>query len=236
MSVVNQSDNPIELRKGTRFLNQAGMIFTIPRRLSVDARSRETITATAAAEDLYGQIIGERGNVPPDLQWTIPGLSEEDQKVIFGQNRTAGTGGTTAYANVVTAQDLELAKTRLQQELEAAAKEEVEKQRVARDDGTPGHTFRLLTPTKLLKTEYRGISVPDRLVGKEAQSVTASGSLTYTVLGYDIQPILGLLRDRLTEHVREGKALREDRSTPTTSTCASSSTTTTSLGPRSPPS
>ncbi len=210
MSVVNQTDNPIELRKGTRFLNQAGMIFTIPRRLMVDARSRTTITATAAAEDLYGQIIGERGNVPPDLQWTIPGLSETDQKVIFGQNRTAGTGGTTAYATVVTAQDLELAKTRLRQELEADAKEKVERERIARDDGTPDHTFRLLTPTKLLKTDFRDISVPDHLIGKEAVSITASGALTYTVLGYDIQPILELLRNRLTEHVRDGKALRED--------------------------
>ncbi len=210
MAVVNQTENDIELRKGTRFMNQAGMIFTIGNRLKVPARSQKVVKATAAAEDIYGQIIGERGNVPMDLQWTIPGLSEEDQKVIFGQNRTAGTGGTTAYATVLTQQDLDLAKSRLEQELEAAAKEEVEWQRSERDRRTENGTFRLLTPTKLFIMKFEGESLPYDKLKTEVSSITASGSLTYTVLGYDLAPILDLLKDRLTEHVRDGKALRED--------------------------
>lgn len=47
-------------------------------------------------------------------------------------------------------------------------------------------------------------------MGQETNSLTASGTLVYTVLGYDLEPILELLRGRLTEHVREGKKLRED--------------------------
>lgn len=210
MSVVNQTDDDIELRKGTRFMNQAGMIFTIPQRLTVPARSQKVTKATAAAEDMYGQIIGERGNVPADLQWTIPGLNEDDQKVIFGQNKTAGTGGTTAYATVLTQQDLDLAKSRLEQELEAAAKEEVEWRRSERDARTEHQSFRLLTPTKLFTKQFQNESLPTHLLGKEVSSITASGSLVYTVLGYDLEPILALLKERLTEHVREGKALRED--------------------------
>ncbi len=210
MSVVNQTENDIELRKGTRFMNQAGMIFTIPQRLKVPGRSQKNVTATAAAEDLYGQIIGDRGNVPADLQWTIPGLNEADQKLIFGQNRTAGTGGTTAYATVLTEQDLKLAQSRLEQELEAAAKGEVEWRRSERDARTLANSFRLLTPTKLFKKEFQHLSLPTQLVGQETNSLTASGTLVYTVLGYDLEPILELLRGRLTEHVREGKKLRED--------------------------
>jgi hypothetical protein len=56
----------------------------------------------------------------------------------------------------------------------------------------------------------KDIALPKEQVGQEVSSISVSGKLEYTVLGYDIDPILQLLSQRLAEHVRDGKALRTD--------------------------
>lgn len=210
MRIVNTSTQNLTLVSGTRFLNQAGMIFRLDQRVSVPAKSQKTTAATAGDTDTYGEIIGERGNVPADLEWTLPGLSPELQPLVKGINTTAGTGGTTAFAHVVSEQDLTLARARLEQELLTAAEQLREGERTVRNANEPNASLRLLTPTRLVRNAFQDVSIPFDQIGTEADSIDVTGSLEQRVLAYDAQTIFQLLRERLSTHVREGKLLRTD--------------------------
>lgn len=210
MRVVNKTDDVVGLMKGTRFVNQAGMIFRIQKRVIVPANSNLTVQAVADDADLYGEVIGLRGNVAAGLRWDIPGLSPDEQKVIYGENTTAGEGGSTSYRTVLKPDDIATAKARLEQELEADAKVEVEKRRDELNVQDASRTISLLMLPELIHKEYSDFSEPTDQLGKEIPSFTIQGTITFTVLGYDSKAILDLLAEKLRTHVREGKELLQD--------------------------
>lgn len=207
MTIINQTDTIAGLKKGTRFVNQAGMVFRIQKLVLIPPHGEVTARAIADDLDLYEQIIGERGNVPAGLRWDLPGLSVDEQKKIFGENRGPGEGGSTSYRQVLKSDDIAAAKTRLEQELEAAAKEEIEKQRVLLNSRDTTKTIQLILLPELIRKEFVDIHQPDDKLGQALQSFTIDGSLKFTVLGYDAKAILDVLSEKLRTHVREGKQM-----------------------------
>ena len=210
LTVVNKSSEVYSLRKGTRFSNQAGMVFRIQEPAIVQPGSEIAVVATAEDVDLYGQIIGDRGNVPAGLKWDIPGLSPEERLKVYGENRKPGTSGTTSYRTVLKKEDLDLARKRLEQELLATAKQMIEEEREARNAGAP---FRLeiLQYQELTKTAYIDTVLPTQFLGEPVTSVPVEGGIVYSVYAYDQDAILAMLKKELISHVREGKRLLVDR-------------------------
>lgn len=214
MTVINKAGETYSLRPGTRFSNQAGMIFRILDYAIVDAGKEVTVRAEAEDLDLYGQIIGDRGNVPSGLKWEIPGLSAEERPLVYGENRSAGVGGTTAYRTVLRQEDLDLAQKRLEQELLAAAKIEAEKRQKEYNAEHPGQYLTLLIDARydaLIKLTYNNIVLPTDSIGKEVNSVPIEGSIDYTIFAYDADAILAMLLQELKSHVREGRQLIDDQ-------------------------
>lgn len=207
MRIVNKTEDIVSLKKGTRFVNQAGMIFRIQKQAIVPAAGAVTVQAVADDEDLYGEVIGLRGNVAAGLRWEIPGLTPEDQKVIYGENVTAGEGGSTSYRTVVKPDDIATARARLERELEADAKEEVERQRSLLNARNSSVNIRLLLLPELIKKEYIAVTEPTEYLGKEVPSFTMQGTIVMTVIGYDAQSIMEVLAEKLATHVRDGKEL-----------------------------
>ena len=211
MTIINASDQTYSLRKGTRVTNQAGMVFKLQDAVvNLEPRKNVTIRAKAEDLDLYGQIIGDRGNVPAGLRWEIPGLAPEERKKIYAENRKPGVNGVTAYRSVLRKEDLDIALHRLEQQLEASAKERVEEERVKRNAQDRHHTLSLLSYTELKKADFSGAVLPLDQVGKTVNSFTVETTLTYTTLTYDVQAILDVLSKELFTHVQEGKKLVED--------------------------
>lgn len=211
LTVVNKSDDRYDLRTGTRFTNQAGTVFRILEPALVDAHSEVTVRARAEDVDLYGQIIGDRGNVPIGLKWDIPGLALEERKLVYGENRKAGVGGTTAYRTVLRPEDLEMARKRLEQELLADAKLELEQQREQRNADDSSKFLVLLNYPELTATTYSGFVLPTQFLGQEVTSVPVQGSIRYTMFVYDADEILTELRRELQSHVQEGSRLLEQQ-------------------------
>lgn len=210
MTVVNKSSETYQLRAGTRFTNQAGMVFRILDHAIVDAGDELEVRAQAEDVDLYGQIIGDRGNVPAGLKWDIPGLAPEERTLVYGENRAAATGGTTAYRTVLRPEDLEIARKRLEQELLADAKLQVEEKREEMNARNSGKFFVLLNYNELTKTTYSGFVLPQQFLGQEVTSVPVEGSIAYTMYVYDADYILHTLRDELRSHVHEGSRLLDE--------------------------
>lgn len=210
MTVVNKTTDVQSLRKGTRFVNQAGMVFLIDNAVIIPAGSQTTVSATAADKDIYQKIIGDRGNVPAGLQWQIPGLSDDLRPQIYGLNQQAGKGGTTAYRTVLQKEDLQIAQKRLEQQLLAAAKQETERQRLQWNKEHPNQDLELLTFDELTHVFYEDFNLPNDQVGQTVTSVTMSGGIAFRMYGYDRKRLLDLLSQELLSHVQDSKEVEQD--------------------------
>lgn len=209
ITVVNTSDEQYGLKKDTRLVNQAGMVFRLDRAVILEPGASETVPATAADKDLYQQIIGDRGNVPAGLKWEIPGLPEEARQRVYGTNPEAGKGGTTGYRTVLQQQDIETIKRRLEQELLIAAKQEIEEERRRYNGEHPAMDLQLLSYDELMKVHYENFVLPQEFVGEPVTTVPAEGDIAFKMFAYDQNALLELLRGDLLEHVRDGKQVLE---------------------------
>lgn len=214
LSVINDADEEYSFRGGTRFINQAGMIFRIQGPLHVPPKGSATAEAIADPNDLYDQIIGERGNVPAGLRWEIPGLSPEERKKVYAENRVPAKGGTTAYRTVLRQQDLDLAQKKLEQDLIANAKQLVEEERLMLNARDRKRDMQILYYPELTKAAFSGFVLPTQFLGEPVTSVPVEGEVIYTVFAYDAQAVLQLLSTELMAHVREGRQLLLDSLTP----------------------
>ncbi len=211
MTLVNESDEPYSLRAGTRLVNQAGMIFRTLAPVEIPAATPVEpgiirVRAQANPQDLYGQIVGDRGNVPAGIKWEIPGLPVEERKFIYARNHEDAKGGVTKYGQELQEKDLELAKKQLEQELVTAAKERIDEEikvRTARE----GKQYVVLQYDVLTSISFSGFVMPMNLIGTEVTSIMIDGELTYTVLAYSKDALHGILLPGLMAHVEEGREL-----------------------------
>jgi hypothetical protein len=211
LKISNASAEKFSLKKGTRFQNQAGMVFRTLGPVIIPAKGSVTMLAKADDLDAFDQIIGKRGNVPAGVEWQVPGLDGASRALVTAVNPKAASGGSTAYRTVLTAEDLEIAKKRLEQELLANAKRLVEERVELLNAENPEHGTRLLRYGELTKLTYSGFVIPTQFVGQEVASVPVEGGIVYVAAAYDSLSIMEFLRSELLSHVREGKRLLDER-------------------------
>ncbi|MBT3293111.1 hypothetical protein HN512_03965 [Candidatus Peregrinibacteria bacterium] len=208
--VLNESNEQFSLRKGTRAMNQAGMIFRLAESISVRPREEVLVKAIADDKDLYGEIIGERGNVPAEIRWDFPGLPEEEQKLVYAINNNAAQGGVSDFRTILQENDLVAAKALLEQELLAEAKQLVDDHRLIYNSQHPNGYLEILYYDELTEIEYSNIVLPDEFLGEYVASAPISGIIKYTAYSYDSQAVLSMLQSELISHVEDGKRLLEE--------------------------
>ncbi len=206
MTVYNDSNEQYALRKGTRFVNQAGMVFRLKADISVKSKGKVRAKTVADERDEYGEIIGARGNVPAGIKWVIPALPKEFQQFIYGRNEKIGVGGATSYMSVLKKEDLDAAKKKLEQDLTVAARQLVVDERTHLNQ-KHGGSFVELSYEELTRSNFTNISLPDEFVGQEVRSVPVSGTIFYTVLLYDEKEMFDLLKDELHDTVGAEKVI-----------------------------
>ncbi len=204
MTIVNPLPESLSLRKGTRLTNQAGMIFRTLNGITVPAQGSLSVRTRADDLDLYGEVVGERGNVPAGLKWEIPGLLEEDRKRVYAENKSAATGGKTSYTTILQREDVELARKRLERELLAEAKTLVE-ERIQSVALMAGKEYRLLTQEQLVRSTFSGFVLPLQFLNQQVPSITVEGTLLHRVLAYDAGEILSIVKGELEERVSAEK-------------------------------
>jgi hypothetical protein len=205
-TVTNTAQEVYSLRKGTRFTNQAGMVFRTTESFTVQPGKTTIVKVQADPLDLYGQIVGERGNIPAAVKWEIPGLSPAERKLVFAENKKPISGGTTAYRTVLKKEDIDLAKKKLQEELLASAKAQADDQRQALSAERGGDLAILEFPA-LTRIAFSGFVLPTQFIGQSVQSVPVEGKVRYGAYAYDRDAVLALLVGELQSHVREGRRL-----------------------------
>lgn len=216
VTVSNDSGEKYSLRKGTRITNQAGMRFRLRDDLILDPHSKENAVAIADPIDQYGEVLGERGNVPADIKWDFPGLPENERALIFARNEKPATGGSTSYVNVLTKEDIQGSKQhpggarlRLEQELLMVAKQQVEDQRIS-DNNLNGTSFVQLRRDDLTKIHYENFQLSESFIGQNVSSIPISGGIEYTVVLYDDNELLSLLRSEVLDRVSSDMIVLSD--------------------------
>lgn len=213
MTFINESEEEYSLRTGTRLVNQAGMIFRTVEPASIPAATPggpgvSTVRAEAEPKDQFGEIVGDRGNVPAGIKWELPGLPLEERATIYARNLTAGTGGTTAFGVLLRKEDVNLAEKQLHQELLQAAKARTEEE-IELLRARTGQEYVVLQYDVLTSISVSGSILPMHLIGTAVSSIPLEGSLTYAVLAYSKNDLLMLLLPGLREHIEEGHELVE---------------------------
>jgi len=207
LTIINEADESYSFRAGTRLQNQAGMVFRIQSQLFIDAGGETTVDAVADPEDVYGEVVGDRGNVPAGLKWEFPGLPEDERLLVYGTNAESGTGGVTDYRTVVKEEDLHAAERQLRDELLGIASQIVDEEVLLYNREHPQEVLTRLYYEELTHVAFTGFTLPVQFIGEPMLSVPVEGTIVYTAYGYDEQYILELLTDELKTHVEDGKRL-----------------------------
>lgn len=207
MKIVNTTSESYSFRKGTRLTNQAGMIFRISEPVTLGPQGKVTVWAEADPVDTYGQIVGERGNVPVGRKWEFPGLPAEEKAKVYAENLQTASGGITSSRTILSKEDIVIAKKQLESELLLTAKQMVDEEKILWNAQHADQQLEMLYYDELTKTQYRDFHLPEEFVGQPVSSVPVEGTIVYTAYGYDTKAVLDLLTAELQAHVREGKRL-----------------------------
>jgi len=118
VTLINESNEDQTLVATTRLLTPEGILFRIRSRVNVPAKGR-------LKTEVYADQPGASGDIGP-TRFTIPGLNAALQKVIYATSDAPMKGGQVS-TGVVSQADIDQVEAGLRQELEAQAKEELEK-------------------------------------------------------------------------------------------------------------
>lgn len=209
MSVKNNSLEPYWLKANSRLRNGAGMTFRIEDSIKVEPGGETLVNAEADPVDLYGEILGIRGNVPAGLRWDFVGLTPDEQQKVFATNAQAGTGAISKYRTVLSQYDVDIAKKQIQQELLSEAKQLVDEQKQIMNAQNEDRVMDLLYYDELTKVEYKNMELPTQFIGAPVKTVPVAGSIVYTMYAYDTQEVLDMLSAELRTHVNDNRRLLE---------------------------
>ncbi len=209
MTVVNESDEPVTVRTGSRLAASGGIVFRLTEPVIVRPKGRTTVQAVAEDLDLYGKIIGARGNVPEGLRWEFTELAESERRTLYGRNLREGRNGTTASITRLKESDLEVARKKLQSLLRQEAQEQLTERIAAMDRENPGSDWRTFSEEKLIQVAYHDERMPLDLLGQSVREVPVAMAMTLTVQAYDASEILQLVRRDIASHIEPDKVLLE---------------------------
>lgn len=170
VTVVNGTSRNFRFVATTRFLSEEGVLFRLKEASDIPAGDSVDVA-------VYADVVGSAGDVGPS-RFTIPGLSQELQKDIYGISDGPMTGGSGTVA-AVSVEDIAAAKEDLLDRLRVEAIDNFslmvdDGERIAGDlitsrelevtepkVGTPGASFSMR-----MSAEFRALVVPEQKISE----------------------------------------------------------------------
>ncbi|HVN67029.1 MAG TPA: hypothetical protein VMT55_01550, partial [Candidatus Sulfotelmatobacter sp.] len=201
VTVMNTSNNAWPLVPKTRFQTGDGLVFrsqsavTVPAAKDDKTPGTADISVVADEVDVNNQVIGERGNIGP-TKFFLPGLSADNQKKLYAQNRAAFTGGKTDVTKMITKEDLDAAAGKMASDLKASAQAELQASVKDRNDSQKTNLV-LLTGTDAIVTSDPQVSIPPGLEGQKLESFDVQGEIVASGIAYNKDELLNILKTEL---------------------------------------
>lgn len=183
VTIINESSSAQPLVATTRLLSKDGVLFRIDTAVNVPAKGQVDVIAHADKPGLSGEI--------GPTQFTIPGLPESTQKVIYAVSVDSMKGGVS-YKRVLTQKDIDDAVSSLSATVLAEAKSTMSAA-VDRNVFT-GESY---------TSTITGQGV-DQTVGADVGSFTATVSVDVTAVYYDGNAVKKYALSQLYARVPDG--------------------------------
>lgn len=172
--LFNKTSAAQPLVKTTRLLSKEGVLFHLSDKVTVPANGQ-----VGAA--VYADKPGKSGEIA-STHFTIPGLAEDKQKVIYADSSAAFVGGVHTSA-VLSQKDIDEAKKNYRSKVLAAFEGISDK--------------KVVNGTANIAMVYKDDMVADKKVGDEVTSFSISGSNTIVDVTYSKDEVLSAIQKEL---------------------------------------
>lgn len=196
---INNTNEEKDLVKGTRIAHESGFIVKTNTRVLIPAKGNKVVDYTMPSKDLYGTIIGERGNIKKDEKFTIIAFPQNIQELVYVKSKNNFLGGKSIWEYKISKEDLEKTKEFLKEEVYQIAENRLnlllEKHNLNSD-----YPLKLLTPLKdILSIEiidYEFKEDPKNLIGKKQGYIDASIKVKIKGYAYSLEYLIGLIESK----------------------------------------
>lgn len=180
VTLYNQTGSAQTLVKTTRLLTPEGVLFRLSDRVVVPAKG-------SAQAQVYADKPGASGNIGPS-KFTIPGLNEEKQKVIYAESQSAMAGGVRKIG-ILTEEDLKNARADYVKKVKAEVSKILEK--------IPGFDKNVVSVPDFAVTS-------DKSAGEEVSEFVLSGTSTVRAAMYNSNALKAIIQKEASRLVDVG--------------------------------
>lgn len=161
--IYNKTAADQPLVKTTRLLDPKGVMFRLAETVRVPARGQVTVP-------VYADQAGTQGDIAP-TQFTIPGLPETKQKVVYAESKAAMTGGA-ATVGVLSEDDIKSAQVNFKEKVKQAFLQTISQ---------TGKEINVSVADQFVVTSAKA--------GDQVGSFSVSGTSTLIVVSYDLKDL-----------------------------------------------
>ncbi len=211
--LINNTKEDITLRKTTKLKFKDNLIIQLPQWIKIPKNGNIEIDITMPPKDIYGSIIGEKGNKEKGEHLTIPGLPEDMQKEIYAEVQKPFTGGKSVWKYKIQKSDFEKAKIFFKNKAIEKAKEEANK--LLKEENKEREIFRFISSNyqtlQVEVLEYKFAENEEefqQLLSKEQGFIDAKIKVRIKIYTYKIEDILQLIKDKYKNIAPDGMFLK----------------------------
>lgn len=218
ITVINTAREEWQLIEQTRFQSPEGLIFRTQNWITVPAATVNSagetvpgtldVTVIADEFDPFNKPIGDRGNIEPTT-FTIPALSAYNQDRIWGESKSAFSGGVSAYSVRVNQDDIDSAQTDLQENLIEIAKAELQSH--LEDLNKLNQTnLELLNEDRYINTNLIETRLPEGLEGSDKEKFEVYAEVAVEGIAYDGEALFTFLKKELEKRAHPDMMVKVD--------------------------
>lgn len=195
----------------TRFQANDGMIFRTQGFVVIPAGNPENpgridIEVVADPVDVNNVPVGERGNVPAETKFTIPGLTFVNADQLFATNSQPFTGGVTSPDKIVTTRDIEAAREFAIAELRKQVPTKLQEYLIKLNAERNLNLALLQDPQTIFVGEIQTV-VDESIVGEKMNTFNVTARAGVTATAYDQSEFVQILRNEVSLRRTPDKAL-----------------------------
>jgi len=176
--VYNKQAKDQPLIINTRLLSLDGILFRMKERVTIPANSQKEV-------EVYADVVGSSGDILP-TQFTIPGLSQSLQTLVYGESVNAMLGGVRKVG-MLSIDDLDAAKVLYKEQVKEAFLKELG----------------LSSLGVVLKIDIGKIK-SDREIGEEVSEFTLTGSNRVVAVNYDPGRLQEIINNKVSGEIDKG--------------------------------
>ncbi len=206
LTLVNELNEELALRPGTRFQNSEGIVLRSEDWIRLPALAERTVPIIADERDAFGEFSGARGNVEAGTKFFLPGLDPASQESVYAEVRSPMSGGVSGFVPLVSEKDLEIAKAQITEMIKRDARADAEAF-VKRKNMLEESDYILVPGDEFLDLEILEITFPENIVGKNVPNFSVRSRVRVRLIAFSQSEMLSVLEGALLKSVDPGMEL-----------------------------